>query len=296
MVNDVQRQARGHDGRATLSQEQPVEGLVERDDQNQQPRGQRQSLASERHHERKRCDRRCPVSPAQIQSGRARAATQEQRDPRDAPSREVGIDHPNQRPSLQMLALEERIENDAAALVDDSHAQVDVFDRRLREASLVKSAAHQERISTDCTQPGPEGGRRTCRRLVYVVMQQIAEVGNDAAGARIVVVRAEQRGQSGIARKGRLDSRERVRMYRYVGVDEDDDVTARAAGPRVPRRGGPYFAWSVHHDQLRGRVDGGFDRAEALVERCGSIRGRHDDRKRKHLPHSKKLRASGQLR
>jgi glycosyltransferase involved in cell wall biosynthesis len=35
MVDDVERQARGHDGGATLSPEQPIEGLVEHDNQDQ---------------------------------------------------------------------------------------------------------------------------------------------------------------------------------------------------------------------------------------------------------------------
>jgi hypothetical protein len=100
MVNDVERQASGYGGCATLPQEQPVERLVEADDQYEKPRGERQSPPGERCQQRERCDRGCAVPPAQIQSGRARATTEEQRDPRDAPSREVGIDHPSQRPPL----------------------------------------------------------------------------------------------------------------------------------------------------------------------------------------------------
>jgi hypothetical protein len=38
VVDDVERQARSHDRRATLPQKQPVKRLVERDDQHQQPR------------------------------------------------------------------------------------------------------------------------------------------------------------------------------------------------------------------------------------------------------------------
>jgi hypothetical protein len=48
-----------------------------------------------------------------------------------------------------MLPLYERIEDDAAPLVDESHAQIDVFDRRLRKGALVEAAARVERISTN---------------------------------------------------------------------------------------------------------------------------------------------------
>jgi hypothetical protein len=278
----VERQARSHDRRATLPQKQPVERLVERDDQHQQPRRERQSSPSERGRQRQRCRRGCPVPPAQIQSSRARATTQEQHHPGNASSGEVGVDHPGQRPPLQMLPLQDRVEDDAAASVDEPHAQIDVLDRRAREALLIEAADRDEFIPTDCAQSRPEGGRRASRHLVDVVVEEVPEVRNDAACARIVVVRPEERCQRGIGRKRSLDPRERVGMHRDIGVDEHDHVPARAFGPGVPRRCRPRAAWSVDDDELLRRVDGGFDRLDALGESRGRIRCRYDDGERSH--------------
>jgi hypothetical protein len=280
----VERQARSHDRRATLPQKQPVERLVERDDQHQQPRRERQSSPSERGRQRQRCRRGCPVPPAQIQSSRARATTQEQHHPGNASSGEVSVDHPAQRPTLQMLPLQDRVEDDAPASVDEPHAQIDVLDRRAREASLVEAADRDEFIPTDCAQSGPEGGCRARRHLVDVVVEEVPEVRNDAARARIVVVRPEERCQGGIGRKRSLDPREGVRMHRDIGVNEHDHVAVRAFDPGVPRRGRPCPLWSVDDDELLRRVDGGFDRLDALAERCGRIRCGYDDGKRSHGP------------
>jgi hypothetical protein len=183
-----------------------------------------------------------------------------------------------------MLPLQDRVEDDAPASVDEPHAQIDVLDRRAREASLVEAANRDEFIPTDCAQSGPEGGCRARRHLVDVVVEEVPEVRNDAARARIVVVRPEERCQGGIGRKRSLDPREGVRMHRDIGVNEHDHVAVRAFDPGVPRRGRPCPLWSVDDDELLRRVDGGFDRLDALAERCGRIRCGYDDGKRSHGP------------
>jgi hypothetical protein len=62
-----------------------------------------------------------------------------------------------------------------------------------------------------------------------MVVEQVAEIGNDPAVLRIVIVGAEDSREVCVTGKRRADSSERIVVNLDVRVDEDDDVPARPA-------------------------------------------------------------------
>ena len=188
-----------------------------------------------------------PVTPAQVEGGRPAPGLEQELDPGDSAPEEVGPDHLVERPALQMLSLDGRIENDVRARRGKPHPELDVLDRRFGESLLVEPADPLEGVPANRADPAPEGRRRPGRRLVDVVVEQVSEDGDDTLRVGAVVVGAEERREPWIGREGATDPAERVRVDLDVGVDEYEHVPGRVASASVPGRR------RVRFDPPRGR-------------------------------------------
>jgi hypothetical protein len=128
-----------------------------------------------------------------------------------------------------MLPLNRRVENDALPAHVESHAELDVLHRRVREPLLVETTELEEDVAPDGSEPGPKRGRNTGALVMNMVVEQVAEIGNDPAVRRIVIVGAEHSREVCVTRKRRADSSEGIVVNLDVRVDKDDDVPARPA-------------------------------------------------------------------
>jgi hypothetical protein len=74
--------------------------------------------------------------------------------------------------------------------------------------------------------------------LVNVMVQQIAERGSQARRSRVGVIAAEHGRHIGAGFEMLVESRERIRVHAYVGIDEDEDLATRGLGATIPGVGG----------------------------------------------------------
>jgi hypothetical protein len=111
-----------------------------------------------------------------------------------------------------------------------------------------------------------------------MVVEEVAEAGDDAARRRVVIVRAEDGGEIRVCGEGGPDALEGVRMHSHVGVDEDEHFAGGALRTRVSRTGWPGARRRVDDENFFRRIDGSLDRADAVAEIRGSIGRRYDNR------------------
>ena len=105
-----------------------MEGAIERNE-----RGCRQdSEAKTAFRQRTRGDEAArgarPVRPPEVERVRRLAVTQQENDPGNPASDEVGLDHAPEGPALQVRALDRRIELDRISPGAEAHAEVDVLE------------------------------------------------------------------------------------------------------------------------------------------------------------------------
>jgi hypothetical protein len=123
-----------------------------------------------------------------------------------------------------MLSLNCGVENDAPARGDETHAEIDVLYGGLGEAELVEPAKPEERVSANRTEAGPERGCGAGALLMYVVVKEVAKVGDQPVGCRIIVVRAKDGVDALVRLERQPDAQKSVGMDLDIGVDEHDDV------------------------------------------------------------------------
>src|SRR5205823_2435971 len=111
------------------------------------------------------------VPSAEVERRRALPALEQELGPRKAASREVGAHHLGQRPRLQVLALDARVELDAR----EPQPELDVLDRGGRIALRVEAAGGEEGLAADRAEAGPERRGRARALVVDVVVEQVAE-------------------------------------------------------------------------------------------------------------------------
>ena len=191
--------------------------------------------------------------------------------------------HSRERPALQVLALDSWVEQDAAAVPLEAHAQLDVLDRRERVTVLVEAVNSEERFAPDSAETGPERRRDTRALMVDVMVEQVAEVGDDAPPAGVVVVRSEDGSELGIVLERLPDPRERVGVHLDVGIDEDDDVRRRLPCAEVARGSRTEISRLVDDDHLLGSRGSTVDRRHDALERRAPVGRRNDDAQRDHV-------------
>ena len=216
------------------------------------------------------------MPPPQVERRRVDAAIQKQLDPRRASAQEIRFHHRQKRPALEVRSLDAWIERDAPPGSAETCTEVDVFDRGVRKAAFVEAVDAEEGIAPYGAKARPEGRGATRTGLMDVVMQQVAKVGHDAALSRIVVVRAEDRGQVGLGLERPPDPHERVRVHLDVGVDEDENLPARTLRAVVARAGRSATRGLVDDDDLLRRRGGCVNCGQYRSERRRPIGGGDD--------------------
>ena len=108
-----------------------------------------------------------------------------------------------QRPSLQVGGQDVAGQDDPVAGAGEAIAQLDVLDGGPGIEPGVEAAEIEEDLAADHPAAGPEGVGRAgvvvkLALLVHEVVQQVAELADQAPGRRLVVVRAEEGGEAGI--------------------------------------------------------------------------------------------------
>lgn len=267
MMERVQSDAKRRISRPPFLQQEAVEGPVQADER----RSARDSETRPTGCEGSEADkaRTCaePVTPTEIQRRRARLVTQEKDDPRNPPGGEVGPKHAHQRPLLEVSPLDGRVELDATAGIGETHAEIDVFDRRSRKPLLVETAARFEGISPHRAESGPEGCRRPRPLVMDVVVEEVAK-GRDQTGASgLVVVRAEHRDELRVASEVGTNTTEGIDVNGNIRIDENEDVAARPLSTEISRPGRAKGGRLVDNDQLVRNITRPFNRADARVER-----------------------------
>src|SRR5262249_46924166 len=143
---------------------------------------------------------------------------------------EVGLDHADQCPALEVPALNRRIEEDHASRPAYAQAELDVSDPRDR---LVEAPQAEKRVSANGSEPGPERRGEPGSLSVQVMMEKISEVRDHAVATGLIVVRPEDGRQRGILLEHLPDSHECVGVYFHIGVDEDQNFAIRLPGAGV---------------------------------------------------------------
>jgi hypothetical protein len=223
------------------------------------------------------------VATAEVQRTRARAALHDELQPRNAATQQVGLGHLEERPLLQVLSLNGRVEHDSTTARVQSHAELDVLDGCPRETRLVEAAERLECVPSHRTEAGPEGRRRSRAFVVDVVVQEVAERRDDAVRARIVVVGAEDRRQLRVDREGVSNPPEDVRMHLDVRVDEHEHIAHCPARPEVARRGGADPCREFDDDDLVRRIVRAVYGEDDLHQRGRTVGRRDDDGETRHL-------------
>ena len=155
--------------------------------------------------------------------------------------------HPDERPALEVGALDVPVEPGAEPRVVHAKPQVDVLYRGVAEV-LVEAVHGEEHVATDRPAPRPERARLRLALLVHVVVQEVLVLADPALVGGVVVVAAEHRGQLRLARHQRADALDGVGQDENVGIDEQQEVrvggergaviagAGRAVGPVVEAR------------------------------------------------------------
>lgn len=248
--------------RPPSAQEKGIEAGVQQQEQPQ--RGTRGAGATkcERAHQRNRCERAEPVSPAEVEPGRGSSGPEKQRHPGHSAAMEVRADHLPKRPTLEVGPLNLGIEPELRPGVGEPHAELDVFDARLGVATRIEAAGPAECVEPNRPEAGPEGRGPTWRALVDEVVQQVPEARDGSRRLGRVVVRAEERHEVGVTFERRADPPERVSVRQDVCVHEHEDVSFGLCSAFVAGGGGTRSRGVVHHDHLLRWIVGCPDRGQ----------------------------------
>src|SRR2546426_2897865 len=103
------------------------------------------------------------------------------------------MQHAAERPGLEVRGADRRVEPDPAARAGDPQAEVDVLHRGVRVPVRVEASGGVEGLAADRAQSSPERGCWAGASVVYVMVEQVPEGGDDAGVVRLVVVGAEER-------------------------------------------------------------------------------------------------------
>ena len=213
------------------------------------------------------------MAPPEVELIAASATAQQDPHPGHAAPREVGPHHLGQCPRLQVGSLDRGIQHDSCALAIEPHTEVNVLHPGQR---FVESPGGVEGGPADRPEAGPEGADAARRRVMDVMVEQVAKSGDRPGRLRIVVVRAKQGGQPRVRLEFRADAGERIGVHDDIRIDEHEQLMARPLGPKVACRRGYRAGRPIDDDELLGRIVRLSDRRHAAVQRRRPV-GRRDD-------------------
>ena len=281
VVKRVKAYSDGGVSRASTLEKQRVERTVEREEGSASAEGQERPPRSD-------CDNggdaggsAGPVAPAKVELIARRSPGEQKASPRNRAMSEVGLDHLPEAHRLEVLPLDRRIELDPPPGARDARTEIHVLEPL---EICVEATRSDERLSANGAKPRPKRRYDAGRRLVHVVMKEIAERGDGARPVGHVVVRPEDRGKSWIAFERRTEPAKDIGMHFDVRVDEHQDLAACLLGPVVSRvRGRRHQRWA-DNDHFLGRGLCRTNGCEAALERRRIVRCRHDCRDTRHAP------------
>jgi hypothetical protein len=263
----VKRDARRDHSPTATAKQKCVEAPVEHDQERENGSGGSE-LPPCKHGEQH--DRRAgpnTMTPTEVQGGRARVVFEHQPQPRHATPEQISLCNARKRPALQMLPLNRRVEEDAATVSTEAHAELDILDRREREPFLVEAANLDECVAANGSQPGPEGGRESGAFVVHMMVEQVAKVRHDPSAARIVIVGSEDCRQLRVVLEQRPDPNKSVGVHLDIGVNEDQHIAVRAPRTEVPSGSWAEVGRLVDDDHLLRRRSGARHRLQDAAER-----------------------------
>src|SRR5206468_6471750 len=118
-----------------------------------------------------------------------------------------------------------RVEKDSPAVGHQAHPEIDVFDARLGEASLVEAAGREKHVAPESSEAAPEGAGAPLCPLMHVMVEQVPETRDQRFAFRLVVVGAEHADKIRIVSKDLTDPREDVGVDLDVRVDEHENLS-----------------------------------------------------------------------
>jgi hypothetical protein len=209
-------------------------------------------------------------------------ALDEQLHPGRASTKKIGAHHARERPALEMLSLDRRVENDPLAARSEAHPQFDVLDAWRGVALLIEATCGKKFVAPDRPQSGPERVHGSSTRLMDMVVEKVTEAGNQSVGTRIVVIGAEYRNELGVSLQRPAKPSECIRMDLDVGVEEDEHIGLGSMRAFVPRACRAQTSRLLHENDLLGWVVGTMDRVQAPPQRRSEVSGWNHDAERRH--------------
>lgn len=222
------------------------------------------------------------MTPAQVESVRVGTPLEHEPHPGNAPAEQVCPHHAAERPRLEVLALDSRIEDHRPPVRMKATAELYVLHRRAVEALLVEAPELEEDVPTNCSQSSPEGRGRSSRSVMDVMVKEVTEVGYETPAAGIVVIRAEDRHETGVEIEGIPDSGKYVSMHLDVGIDEYEHFTSRPLRTDVACSRGAESCRLLDEDELLGPRLCSAYRRNSAPERDSTIGCRDDDSETRH--------------
>ena len=219
---------------------------------------------------------------AEIERCGVRLASEYKLRPGNAAVAKIRTDHRNESPTLEMLSLDPRLEQDRVAGGAKAGPELNVLDRRRRVPLLVESAQLLEDRGANRAQPRPECRCRPRRLRMDVMVEQVAKTRNEVGLGRIVIVGSKDSRQVRVVGESPPDAHEGVAMDSDIRVDEDEQLAHGSRRSPVPRTRGAETGRLRHDDNMLGRLGCGFDRLQASRQRRWPIRSRHDRRQPVH--------------
>ena len=125
-----------------------------------------------------------------------------------------------------MLHLDGRVQCDSRAVAAQSHPQFQIFHGG-GGVGYVEAAAFQKHIPANGAATCPKCGGALVAGLMYVIVQKITKLGDDAGRAGFTIVRTENGTEFRIVFQPPPDSRNRLRADANVGVQQQDHIAAR---------------------------------------------------------------------
>lgn len=162
---------------------------------------------------------------------------------------QVGLRHRHERPALEVLPLDGRIEENGRPPAIQTPSELDVLHER---DVLVEATELDEEIAANRSEPSPERGRQAGALLMDVVVEQVPELRYEPVGIGVVVIRTENRCECRILVERSPDPLERVGVDLDVGIDEHENVSGCSTCSTIARSGSPEAHRLVHHDELVG--------------------------------------------
>ena len=226
------------------------------------------------------------------------AVVEQQLRPGQRPLKEIRFDDRMHVPFFQMLDLQRLVEQDAMTGKLDAVSQFNIFNTRTVIFLFVEAAQIAEDISPDRPAGPPKSGRFFPGVLMYVMMEQVAVLGQEIILGGGIVIGTEECSDIRSVAKDFPEFTDRIRFDRDIGIDKKQDIASGLCGAEVTgftgsplgtgfqnhniahgiQAGGMGGTAVSHDDDLIGRGRGGLHRRQTTEEFFAPVVYRDDHR------------------